>query len=567
MSEKKLLITSALPYANGPLHFGHIAGVYLPADIYTRHQKLKGMKCLHISGSDEHGVPISMNAKKAGVGYQEYVDGWHRKHKELFDSYNIKFDFFGQTSADYHKEETLLWFEELNKKNAIEKKEEKQLQCQDCHNFLPDRFVEGTCYECGYEHARGDECPNCGILIEPLKLKSPTCKFCESKNIEAVDSFQWYLMQSKFQKEYDAWLSTKGDWKKTVYPYLESLNKDGLVNRAITRDLDWGIDVPLKEAQGKKFYVWFDAPIGYVSNTKKLLENTDEDYLKDWWLNKDTELINFIGKDNIIFHGVIFPVMSMVSGRARPVTTLPANQYVNLKGKQFSKSQGWYVDAEDAISEFGEDALRFYLAGLIPETSDSSFTWEGFEAKINGELANNIGNFINRSLKFYEKNFKDELRLSSVEDFFESNFCKELFEEARKFSSFLDEFQFKKAIESLMKMGFISNQFFSDREPWAKIKTDKDHAALTLYYSSVACVLLGVFFEPLLPNLSRNILSHFDSSIVNDDIKKEIYNFKIDSFKENLENNFLNIVKKPEGLVPKIDKLKIKELNEILESK
>src|SRR5690554_6750325 len=409
----KYLITSALPYANGPIHFGHIAGVYLPADIFTRHKKLKGERAIHISGSDEHGVAIMQNAQKAQKSYQEYVNEWHKEHKDLFDRYDIQFDFFGQTSAPYHQEETIVWFNDLLKKGLIEKKEEKQLQCQDCKNMLPDRFVEGECYECGYAEARGDECPECGTWIDPLKLKNPVCKFCNSKNVSAVDSFQWYLMLSKMHEEHRKWFETrKPHWRKTVTPFVESLTKDNLVDRAITRDLDWGIDVPLPEAKGKKIYVWFDAPIGYVSNTKEYLRqiNSTEDHIKDWWGNKDTKIVNFIGKDNIIFHSIIFPVMCLGTGFVNPVTDLPANQYVNLEGKQFSKSKGWYVDAVEAIETFGSDALRFYLTSLIPETSDSSFTWKGFELKINSELANNIGNFINRVMKFSASKFPEGIK-------------------------------------------------------------------------------------------------------------------------------------------------------------
>lgn len=407
----KYLITSALPYANGPIHFGHIAGVYLPADIFTRHKKLKGEKAIHICGSDEHGVAIMQNAQKAKKSYQEYVNEWHKTHKDLFEKYDIKFDFFGQTSAPYHKEETLKWFHDLLGKGLIEKKAEQQLQCHSCHNMLPDRFVEGECYVCHYPEARGDECPDCGTWIDPLKLLKPVCKFCGSKEVKAVDSFQWYLMLSKMHEKFQTWFETKkSTWRKNVVPFVESLTKDNLVDRAITRDLDWGIDVPLPEAKGKKIYVWFDAPIGYVSNTAQFLKESGskEDYIKDWWGAKDVSIINFIGKDNIIFHSIIFPVMCMGTGFVNPVTDLPANQYVNLEGKQFSKSKGWYVDADEAIAQFGSDALRFYLTSLIPETSDSSFTWKGMELKINSELANNIGNFINRAMKFSASKFPRE---------------------------------------------------------------------------------------------------------------------------------------------------------------
>jgi len=556
----KYLVTAALPYGNGPLHFGHLAGVYLPADIFSKHMRLMGEEIIYISGSDEHGVAIMQNAQKAGVGYKEYVDKWHHEHKNLFDLYEIEFDFFGQTSADYHREETLIWFNKLYEKGAIEKHDEKQLQCQSCKNLLPDRFVEGTCYECGHDKARGDECPKCGIWVDPLKLKDPVCKFCDARDILAIDSFQWYLMLSKYQEEFDTWLAGKSHWKKTVYPYVKSLASEGLVNRAITRDLDWGIDVPIDEAKGKKLYVWFDAPIGYVSNTKKLFEGTSTDYLKDWWLNKDTKLVHFIGKDNIIFHSIIFPVMSMVSERAKVVDDLPANQYLNLSGAQFSKSSGNSVDAKGAIEEFGSDAMRFYLASLIPEMQDSNFTWNGLEVKINNELANNIGNFINRCLKFYVKNYPEGLDSSSIASFFKSETAKKLEELRKLYQDSIKGYQFKKAIEAQMKMGFLANQFFSDREPWAKIKVDVPHAEETLYHSVVIVYLLGVHFSSLLPNLSRIIRSHFDELLQTKEFYEKVYKGDLSELEAFLKDNPLKIFKKPEGLVPKIDPEIIKKL-------
>jgi methionyl-tRNA synthetase len=442
LSMKKHLITSALPYANGPLHFGHIAGVYLPADIYTRHKKFQGLRAIHISGSDEHGVAIMQNAQKEKKNYKEYVDNWHKVHKDLFELYDIKFDYFGQTSSDYHAEEVVRWFKELYDKGFIEKQEDKQLQCQDCKNYLPDRFVEGTCYECGYEEARGDECPKCGTWVDSIKLINPVCKFCESKNIEIKEVDQWYLMLSKYHKEFREWFKTKSHWKKTVVPFIDSLSKEGMVDRAITRDLDWGIDVPLEEAKGKKLYVWFDAPIGYVSNTKEYLKTigSNEDYLKDWWNNQNVEITNFIGKDNVIFHSIIFPVMCMASGIARPVDELPANQYLNFSDKQFSKSKGNVLDAVAAAESFGSDTLRYYLISLIPETVDTNFTWTGFENKVNGELANNIGNFVSRSMSFVKKNWSEEgLSKESFEGWFDSKEVKELQTKVKSIQGNLDK--------------------------------------------------------------------------------------------------------------------------------
>jgi methionyl-tRNA synthetase len=563
----KYLITSALPYANGPIHFGHIAGVYLPADIFTRHKKLKGEKAMHISGSDEHGVAIMQNAQKAKISYQEYVNGWHKTHKELFEKYDIKFDFFGQTSAEYHKEETLTWFNDLLAKGLIEKKAEQQLQCQDCKNFLPDRFVEGECYVCHYPEARGDECPSCGTWIDPLKLLKPVCKFCGSKNVNTVDSFQWYLMLSKSYEKFQNWFETKkSSWRKNVVPFVESLTKDNLVDRAITRDLDWGIDVPLAEAKGKKIYVWFDAPIGYVSNTKQFLKESGskEDYIKDWWGAKDVTIVNFIGKDNIIFHSIIFPVMSMGTGFVNPVTDLPANQYVNLEGKQFSKSKGWYVDAEEAITQFGSDALRFYLTSLIPETSDSSFTWKGLELKINSELANNIGNFVNRAMKFSAKNWPEGLKTTKFDPFF-TDHAKDVEAFIKEYHELLDSYQIKKGQEHLLGLGSKVNLFITERAPWTEFKTDTEKAAETIAISTVYVLVIGTFFAPYLPQLSKSILSYFGLTSESEVVKK-IYQGDMKALKEFFAHDF-KLQVDPQGLVPKIDPKVIEELDLKLKEK
>ena len=563
----KYLITSALPYANGPIHFGHIAGVYLPADIFTRHKKLKGDKAIHISGSDEHGVAIMQNAQKAKISYQEYVNGWHKTHKELFDKYDIKFDFFGQTSADYHKEETLVWFNDLLAKKLIERKEEKQLQCQTCTNFLPDRFVEGECYVCHYPEARGDECPSCGTWIDPLKLLKPVCKFCGSTHVSAVDSYQWYLMLSKSHEEFQAWFETKKPvWRKSVVPFVESLTKDNLVDRAITRDLDWGIDVPLPEAKGKKIYVWFDAPIGYVSNTKQFLKESGskEDYIKDWWGADDTKIVNFIGKDNIIFHSIIFPVMCMGTKFVKPVTDLPANQYVNLEGKQFSKSKGWYVDAEEAITQFGSDALRFYLTSLIPETNDSSFTWKGMELKINSELANNVGNFINRAMKFSASKFPEGIAAAKFAPFF-ADHLKDVESFIKEYHELLDSYQIKKGQEHIMGLGSKVNLFITERAPWTEFKTDPEKAKETIAISAAYVLVIGTFFAPYLPQLSKSILSYFSLTSESEVVKK-IYQGDMKALKDFFANDF-KLQVEPQGLVPKIDPLVIEALDVKLKEK
>ena len=543
---KKYLVTAALPYANGPLHFGHLAGAYLPADIFVRHQRLMGQRVLFICGSDEHGVAIMLNARSQQQDYQNYVNSWHQAHRALFARFAVDFDFFGQTSAPYHQEEVQQWFHRLNAKGLIGTKAGQQLYCNNCHNHLPDRFVEGTCYQCGYAHARGDECPNCGELIAPERLIHPVCKICGSNNISEVTVNQYYLLLSQFQEPFQQWLAGKQHWRKTVYPYLESLAKDGLVDRAISRDLDWGIDVPLPEAQGKKLYVWFDAPIGYVSNTKEYLRQSGstEDYLADWWLNPEVTITNFIGKDNIIFHGIIFPVMSLASGQVRPVDELPANQYLNLAGKQFSKSTGHYVDTEAALSAVGVDALRYYLIAIMPELSDSSFVWEGLVTKVNNELANNIGNLVSRALKFLAKNWPQGLDAKYFQNF---SWGPQWEQELQEINSAIDSYQFKRALEKIMALGHRANNFFSEQAPWQQIKSDPKIAADTLAQTAAMILILGVKLQPFLPQLAEQILAYFPPGS-----REVIYQGKLEILRTIFADGLL-LAKEVTSLVPKID--------------
>lgn len=565
MKKQRFLITSALPYANGPIHFGHMAGAYLSADVYNRHRKLQGHETLFISGSDEHGVAIMLNAKNAGEDYQEYVNKWHKEHADLFKKYSVDFDFFGQTSADYHEEEVLRWFKNLHEKGFIEPRDGQQLYCNDCNNHLPDRFVEGTCYKCDYAQARGDECPNCGEFIDPVKLTNTVCKICSSQNISEVTVTQYYILLSKYHKEFRDWFTTKQGWRKTVYPYVDSLTKESLHDRAITRDIDWGIDVPLPNTEGKKLYVWFDAPIGYVSNTKKFLEDTgsSQDYLKDWWNNPDVQLSHFIGKDNIIFHTIIFPTMSMASGIALPADEVPANQFLNLEGKQFSKSQGHYIEAFEAFNEFGQDAIRYYLLAILPEAADSSFSWEQFQAKVNNELANNIGNFMNRCLKFTQKNWAEGMPAKYYSGFAESDYGKALKKDILELHELLNNYSFKKGIEKVMHIGQTANNFFSDSAPWAQIKTDVDAAGKTLAWSSQYALTLGILFEPFVPGLSGKILNHY-KNVLTEEAKHSIYNGELAVLAEVFKDGHV-LTETVEALVPKIEddviKAKLENLN------
>jgi methionyl-tRNA synthetase len=560
----KYLVTSALPYANGPLHFGHLAGVYLPSDCYTRHKRLMGEEIIHICGSDEHGVAIMLNANKEKKSFQEYVDSWHLEHKSLFEQFEIEFDFFGQTSSDYHAEEVVKWFHELNEKGLIGTKDCQQLQCGDCKNLLPDRFVEGECYSCHFETARGDECPKCGILVEPTKLINPVCKICGSKNIDEVTVTQYYLLLSKFYDQWKSWFQNQTHWRKSVYPFVEALTSEGLHDRAISRDLDWGIDVPLASATGKKLYVWFDAPIGYVSNTKQLFKETGQkdDYLKDWWKNDDTSIVQFMAKDNIIFHSIIFPVMGMATDFINPPSDLPANQYLNLAGKQFSKSTGWYVDCFEALKDFGPDALRYYLLSISPENSDSSFVWEHFSDKVNNELANNIGNLVSRCFKFIHKNFPEGLPQTG-DSFTSLEVVQELKEIYLEKQESMDKIQLRRSLEKVMKMGQLINNYFSDCAPWAQFKEDPKIAGNTLFITSQLIYVLAQNLRPFLPGMSDKIFKLYSQEDPTEDLSRFIYAGDWGKMDE-LFSKGLILGEEPQTLVPKIDKKLIEKKTEEL---
>jgi len=551
--KKKFLITSALPYANGPLHFGHLAGVYIPADIYTRHRRLQGHTVKHISGSDEHGVAIMLAAEKEGLDYRSYVDRWHKSHKELFQKYDVDFDFFGRTSERYHEEEVLLWFHALYKDGLIDKKTEKQLYCIDDKRFLPDRYVEGTCYVCGYAQARGDECPNCGTWIEAIKLINPVSKMSGSRNIEVRDVEHYYLMLTKMETQFREWFDSKSGWKNLVRGFVNGLLQSGTIDRAISRDLDWGIDVPLPEAKGKKLYVWFDAPIGYVSNTKQHLAEVGEgeDYLRDWWMNPDVEISHFIGKDNIIFHAYIWPCMIMGTKRIRLPDEIPANEFVNLEGKQFSKSSGWYVDSERAIAQFGVDMLRFYLCSLIPETGDTSFSWDDFSA-VSGEFANKVGNFVHRTLSFMDKNFPDGLGPESFAGVESSASTRGIAEGLVRVVGELDHFHFGKAQAEILALSQLANEYFHGQAPWQVIKTDRAATAATLAQSLVYIAALGVILRPLTPTLAERLLGHFEGYMT-PEMARDIYAGRVGGLVAEFQSRGFRNPRPSEALIPRLD--------------
>lgn len=501
----RFLITSALPYANGPLHIGHIAGAYLPADIFTRYLKLKGHDAIHICGTDEHGVAITIKADKEGKTPREIVDFYHENIKESFEKLNIIFDNFSRTSKPLHYKISQEFFLKLYEKGYVYKKDIEQLYCPKCQRFLPDRYVEGTCPYCGNEKARGDQCENCGRWLEPKELIKPICAICGSTP-EVRKSFHYYFKLKEFEKPLKEWLDSKNYWKENVLNQALSWVRDGLENRAITRDLPWGVPVPLKDAEGKVLYVWFDAPIGYISATIEWAEliGKPEEW-KKYWLDKDTKIIHFIGKDNIIFHTIVWPAMLMAHGEYNLPDNVPANEFLNLMGAKLSTSRNWAIWIPDLVKEYPSDYIRYGLANVIPETKDSDFSVEEFHLRINSELVNNLGNFVNRVLSFI-KNYLGSLPAEvSVFKEIDLEIIKEIENLPTKVGELIEGFEFRKALKEIMLFSQKGNQYFDYKRPWQTRKTDKEETIRTLYLCASMVKTLSIVIEPYLPDSAQKI--------------------------------------------------------------
>lgn len=502
----KYLITSALPYANGPIHFGHIAGAYLPADIFSRFLRQQGEDVLYVCGTDEHGVAITINAEKEGVPYKQYVDRYHLVIKEFFDKLNIRFDHFSRTTIPAHYPLAQEFFTDLYKNGYIKAAVEAQFYCTTCARFLADRYVSGSCPKCGAENVRGDECTKCGEWLDPSKIISPKCKVC-GKKPEIREATQYFIDLEAFSPRLKAWLETKTDWKPNVKNKALSLIQEGLVKRAITRDLTWGVPVPLDEAKGKVLYVWFEAPIGYISATMEWAEKSGKpDAWKDWWFGKDTKLIHFIGKDNIIFHTIIWPALIM--GQDKPYIlpdNVPGNEFYHLEGRQFSKSEGWYIDTADFFSKYSVDALRYAIASNSPETSDSQFTWEDFQAR-NNELADTLGNLVNRCFSFMKKNFEGKIpaqgELKPEDKALIDGFAPAFAET----DAFYRTYKVRQALSRAMALAMAANKYVNDTAPWTLRKTDPARCATVLNVASRAIINVAILLYPVIPDTALKIL-------------------------------------------------------------
>ncbi len=494
---KRTLITTALPYANGPVHIGHLAGVYVPADIYARYLRLKGEEVIMIGGSDEHGVPITIRAKKEGITPQDVVDRYHGIIKKSFEEFGISFDIYSRTTSDIHHKLASDFFRTLYEKGEFIEKTSEQYYDEEAHQFLADRYITGTCPHCGNEKAYGDQCESCGTSLSPTDLIHPKSAISGSKPVMR-ETKHWYLPLDKWEPFLRQWiLEGHKEWKTNVYGQCKSWLDMGLQPRAVSRDLDWGIPVPVEGAEGKVLYVWFDAPIGYISNTKELLPDTWE----TWWKDPETRLVHFIGKDNIVFHCIVFPSMLKAEGSYILPDNVPANEFLNLEGDKISTSRNWAVWLNEYLVDMPgkQDVLRYVLTANAPETKDNDFTWKDFQARNNNELVAILGNFVNRALVLTNKYFDNKVpQVSELTDY-DRQTLKDFEQVKENVEHYLDTFHFRDAQREAMNLARIGNKYLADTEPWKLAKTDMSRVATILNIALQITANLAIVFEPFLP--------------------------------------------------------------------
>ena len=500
---KRTTVTSALPYANGPVHIGHLAGVYVPADTYVRYLRLKGEDVLFIGGSDEHGVPITLKARNEGVTPQDIVDRYHTLIKKSFEEFGISFDIYSRTTSKVHEQTASEFFKTLYDKGEFIEKVSEQYYDEQAGQFLADRYIVGECPHCHAQGAYGDQCEKCGSSLSPTELINPVSKISGGKLV-LKPTKHWYLPLDKHESWLREWiLQGHKEWKTNVYGQCKSWLDTGLQPRAVSRDLDWGIPVPVEGAEGKVLYVWFDAPIGYISNTKELLP---DDWEK-WWKDKDTRLVHFIGKDNIVFHCIVFPAMLKAEGSYILPDNVPANEFLNLEGDKISTSRNWAVWLHEYLRDFEgkQDVLRYVLTANAPETKDNDFTWKDFQARNNNELVAIYGNFVNRSMVLTHKYFEGKVPARGELDEADKNMIAEFERTKQEMENLLDNFKFRDAQKEAMNMARIGNKYLADNEPWKLAKTDMGRVATILNLALQLTANLSVAFAPFLPFSSKKL--------------------------------------------------------------
>lgn len=502
---KRTLVTTALPYANGPVHIGHLAGVYVPADIYVRYKRMKGDEVLFIGGSDEHGVPIAIKAKAEGVSPQEVVDRYHALIKESFARLGIDFDIYSRTTSETHEKTASAFFTKLYESGKLIEQTSEQYYDPEAKQFLADRYITGTCPHCHNERAYGDQCEACGTSLSATDLIDPHSAISGAKP-ELRETKHWYLPLGDYESFLREWiLEGHKEWKPNVYGQCKSWLDLGLQPRAVTRDLDWGIPVPLQGAEGKVLYVWFDAPIGYISNTKELLP----DSWRTWWCDPETRLIHFIGKDNIVFHCIIFPAMLKAEGSFNLPDNVPANEFLNLEGDKISTSRNWAIWLHEYLDEMPgkEDVLRYVLTANAPETKDNDFTWRDYQARNNNELVAIYGNFVNRALVLTHKYFDGKVpplgHLTEIDE----EMLREVAAIPAELDDQLEHFHFREALKTAMQLARIGNKYLADTEPWKVIKSDPDRVATILHLALQLVGNLSIAFAPFTPFSTRRLLA------------------------------------------------------------
>ena len=500
---RRTMVTAALPYANGPVHIGHLAGVYVPADIYVRYLRLKGEDVVFVGGSDEHGVPITIKAKKEGVTPQDIVDRYHKIIKESFEGLGISFDVYSRTTSKIHAQTASDFFKKLYDKGEFVEKTTMQYYDEDAHQFLADRYIVGTCPHCGNTRAYGDQCEACGTSLNATDLIDP--KSAITGNVPVLrETKHWYLPLDKWEPRLRQWiLEEHKEWRPNVYGQCKSWLDLGLQPRAVSRDLDWGVPVPVEGAEGKVLYVWCDAPIGYISNTKELLPDDWEKY----WKDKDSRIVHFIGKDNIVFHCIIFPAMLMADGSYQLPDNVPANEFLNLEGDKISTSRNWAVWLNEYLEDLPgkQDVLRYVLTANAPETRDNDFTWKDFQARNNNELVAILGNFVNRTLVLTHKYFDGIVPACGELTDYDRASLNEFADVKATLEKYLDTFRFRDAQKEAMNLARIGNKYLADTEPWKLAKTDMARVATILNLSLQITANLAIAFEPFLPFMSKKL--------------------------------------------------------------
>jgi len=517
---KRTTVTAALPYANGPVHIGHLAGVYVPADIYVRYLRLKGRECIFIGGSDEHGVPVTIRAKKEGITVQDVVDRYHGIIKKSFEEFGISFDIYSRTTSDVHHKFASDFFRKLYDDGKLVEKVEEQYCDAVTGEFLTDRNIVGTCPRCGAEGAYGDQCEKCGATLSPSELINPTNKNNPGNPLELRATKNWYLPLGDHQEWLKEWiLEGHKEWRSNVYGQCKSWLDMDLQPRAMTRDLDWGIPVPVEGAEGKVLYVWFDAPIGYISNTKELCDKQPEKWgsWQKWWQDEDSRLVHFIGKDNIVFHCLIFPTMMRAHGDYIMPDNVPSNEFLNLEGNKISTSKNYAVWLNEYLEEMPnrQDELRYVLTANAPETKDNDFTWADFQARCNNELVAVYGNFVNRALQLTQKYYDGVVPECGELTEVDKATLAEFIEVKAKVENLIEAFKFREAQKEAMNLARIGNKYIADEEPWKVIKTDPERVKTVIYISLQLTANLAIAFEPFLPFSSAKLREMINMPEVN----------------------------------------------------